>query len=150
MGDGSLPSAVVGSVRVLLVSSVIDNVDALAAAAKESALVVSYDAEHTILEGLLRLLEEALAGRKAGSIGIAAHDYGEARFYLCGWETISLASTLSSESQREFWKGLVATLSTDGHLGRPVCLQTGVYRKLYFSSIIITLYKPCSPALQLV
>ncbi len=47
-------------------------------------LSVSYDAEHTTLEGLLQLVEQALDGRKAESVGIAAHDYGEAKFYLTG------------------------------------------------------------------
>ncbi len=110
-----------GSVRVLLVSSTIRDADVLASAAAEGVLVVRYEARETTLESLLDQVKEALNGRKAESIGIAAHDYGEAKFYLCGSETISLGSTLSSGSQRAFWKGLSAVLESDGRIDILAC-----------------------------
>ena len=109
------------SARVLLVSSVVDNADVLAAAAAEDVLVIRYDTESTDLEALLGLVRDALGGRKALSIGFAAHDFGEARFYLTGSETVSLSSTLASASQRAFWQELGALIEEGGRIDIFAC-----------------------------
>ena len=116
--SSSLPD---GSPRELLVSSVIDNAEVLAAAAAEDVLVIRYETERADLESLLGLVRDALGGRKAASIGFAAHDFGEARFYLTGSETISLGSTQASESQREFWSELGSMLAENGRIDLFAC-----------------------------
>ena len=93
--------------HVLLISSVVEDADLIAKAAKTGVRVIAYDAEQASLNELLESLRESLQGKKAASVGIVAHDYGEAKFYLTGGHTISLNSTLNSPEQRSFarpWK----------------------------------------------
>ncbi|OGV31857.1 MAG: hypothetical protein A2020_04030, partial [Lentisphaerae bacterium GWF2_45_14] len=106
---------------VLIISSLIDDADTLAEAAKDNVIVVRYDAETTTLDQLLEQINDSLDGRKASSIGIAAHDYGDAKFYLTGTETISLGSTLASESQREFWTEMGDMLAENGRIDLFAC-----------------------------
>ena len=73
------------------------------------------------LDALLARVEAVLAGRKASSIGIAAHDFGPGKFYLTGSHTISLASTLAVEEQRAFWHGLAALLDDGGRIDLLAC-----------------------------
>ena len=120
-GVGVPNSTKKNTVRVLLVSSTVRKAGVLAAAARDDVLVIEYDAKATTLEDLLGDIRSSLGGRRAISIGIAAHDYGDAKFYLCGTETICLGTTLSSEEQSAFWKGLASTLASGGRIDLFAC-----------------------------
>ncbi len=107
--------------NVLIISSLIDDADVLANAAQDDVIIVRYDAETTTLNQLLEQVEDSLGGRKAESIGFAAHDYGDAKFYLTGSETISLGSTLASETQQAFWSDMTDLLAEDGRIDLLAC-----------------------------
>lgn len=106
---------------VLLVSDNIQQADILAKAAGNDVLVVSYQTQTTNLDQLYNHIKEKLSGRFASSIGFAAHDFGEAKFYLTGSRTISLGSTLSSAEQQKFWKKLGGLLAEDGRIDLFAC-----------------------------
>ncbi len=107
--------------RVLLVSSILDGADVLAAAARDDVLVVKYKTRRATLDSLVRRVEKVLNGRQCASIAIAAHDFGSAKFYLTGSETISLASTVSSPSQQDFWWRMGAFLEEGGRIDLLSC-----------------------------
>ena len=109
------------SPHVLLVSSLVNEAEVLSRAAAEGVLVVSYDAGTSGLDSLLAQVKSALGGGKAASIGIAAHDFGEAKFYLTGEHTVSLGSTLASEQQRAFWRELGAMVGPGGRIDLLAC-----------------------------
>lgn len=106
---------------VLLVSDNIQQDNILAGAAGKDVLVIRYKTKTTDLNGLLSLVSKKLDGKLASSIGIAAHDYGEAKFYLTDSETISLQSTLNNLKQREFWKELGQLIAENGRIDLLVC-----------------------------
>ncbi|HUX08701.1 MAG TPA: DUF4347 domain-containing protein, partial [Acidobacteriota bacterium] len=112
-------------VRLLIVSSVLHEADILSAAAREGVVVVRYDAEKTTLESLLDQARAALDGKVAGSLAIATHDLGVAKFYLTGSETVSLGTVLASESQRTFWMELGSMVAGDGHIDLLACNLAG-------------------------
>lgn len=123
-------------VRVLLVSSVLHDADILSEAAREGVLVVKYDAQKTTLDTLLHKVKTALNGRLADSICIAAHDYGEAKFYLTGSETVSLGTVLASEYQRTFWEEFGSLLEPDGRIDLLACnLARGATGRMLISSL---------------
>ncbi len=107
--------------RVLLVSSILDDAEVLAAAAKDGVLVVKYNTRKATLDSLVRRVDKALNGRECASIGIAAHDFGSAKFYLTASETISLASTVASLSQQDFWWRMGAFLEEGGRIDLLAC-----------------------------
>lgn len=122
--------------RVLLVSSTVRDAEVLASAAREDVLVIVYDAGTTSLEALTGEIRSALGGRKAASIGFAAHDYGEAKFYLTGSETISFGSTLASEAQRKFWRELGSMLTENGRIDLFACgLASGEEGRMLLASL---------------
>ena len=107
--------------RLLVVSSVLHEADVLSEAAKEGVLVVQYDAEKSTLDSLLDQVRAVLDGRTAESIAIAAHDFGEAKFYLTGSETVSLGTVLGKETQRTFWMELGSMVAKGGHIDLLAC-----------------------------
>ena len=117
----SSAAKVTGPVRVLLVSSTVLDGELLENAAADGVVVIGYDAETTGLDALLKRVDKVLAGRRASSIGIAAHDHGPGKFYLTGSHTISLASTLANAEQRDFWHGLAALLAEGGRIDLLAC-----------------------------
>jgi hypothetical protein len=114
-----------GEVRVLLVSSALKNEEILAAAAKESTIVIRYDAETSTLESLLDKVRTALGSRLADSICFATHDMGEAAFYLAGSNTVNLGTVLRDERQRAFWRELGSLISPGGHIDLLACNLAG-------------------------
>jgi hypothetical protein len=122
--------------KILLVSSRVDHADMLAAAAAEDVLVVRYDPKPTDLDGLNTKIKKSLNGRTAASVCIAAHDYGDNKFYLTASETISLGSTLSSAAQRAFWDTMGKMIVINGRIDLLSCnLASGDNGALLVSSL---------------
>lgn len=107
--------------RVLLISSTVTDVDVLANAVRKDVLVINYNATSTLLDDLLIRVQKRLDGGKAASIGIVAHDYGEAKFYLCAQHTVSPQSIRQSVEQRTFWQELGGMVSEDGRIDLFAC-----------------------------
>ncbi len=107
--------------KVLLVSSILNDVDDLVAAAKSDVIVLEYDPQSTTMDQLSTMVENALAGRKASSVAFATHDYGENKFYLTDSETISLGSTLADSDQREFWQEIGGMVQEGGRIDLLAC-----------------------------
>lgn len=119
--SGAVDTSESRDLRVLLISSTVREGDILTAAAGDGILALPYDARTTTLEDLIVLVDEALDGRKAGSLGLVTHDFGEAKFYLTGSETVSLASSLHREEQRAFWRELGAMIAPGGRIDIFAC-----------------------------
>ena len=122
--------------KILLVSSLVDNADMLAGAASDGVIVVRYNPRTTSMAELKEMIRSPLRGRKAGSVGIAAHDYGGNKFYLTSSETVSLGSTLSSPAQRGFWQEMGSMIVEDGRVDLLSCnLASGDNGALLLSSL---------------
>ncbi len=107
--------------KILLVSSAVKDGDVLANAAGEGVIVLKYDTRTTSLDALNAMIQKALKGRKASSIAIAAHDYGENRFYLTKSKTVGLGSTLGDLEQRAFWKKMGEMVAQEGRIDLLAC-----------------------------
>ncbi|MCK4533945.1 MAG: DUF4347 domain-containing protein, partial [Syntrophobacterales bacterium] len=107
--------------KVLLISSFVDNAEILAQAVADGVIVVRYNPQTTSLDVLNTMIKSSLNGMKAISVCIAAHDYGENKFYLTSSETISLGSTLSSVKQRWFWSEMGDMIAEDGRIDLLSC-----------------------------
>ncbi len=122
--------------KVLLVSTLVDDADMLARAASDGVLVVRYNPRETSLEDLEAMVENSLEGRKAASIAFAAHDHGENKFYLTASESVSLTSTLSSETQRKFWREMGNMITDEGRVDLLACnLAAGDSGNLLMASL---------------
>ena len=115
-----IPNAVENP-KVLLVSSILEDVDDLAKAAKDNVIVLEYNPNTTDLNELSSMAKNALNGREASSIAFAAHDYGENKFYLTGSETVSIGSTLGDSEQQEFWQNVAGMIQEDGRIDLLAC-----------------------------
>jgi hypothetical protein len=106
--------------RVLVISSDVNDADSLAAAARDGVRVVRYDAESVDLDELAGLIEDALAGETADSIAFAAHNTGVAQIQLTRTEAASL-ETLDGEVQRAFWTRVGGMLDDSGRIDLLAC-----------------------------
>ncbi|MCP4728055.1 MAG: DUF4347 domain-containing protein, partial [bacterium] len=122
--------------KVLLVSSILEDVDDLVSAAKDNVIVLEYNPETTDLTELTTMVSTALNGREASSVAFATHDYGENKFYLTGSETISLGSTLSDSGQQEFWQNIGGMIQENGRIDLLACnLAAGTNGALLIASL---------------
>jgi hypothetical protein len=124
------------SPAVLIISDNIQQYEVLAGSASDTVLVISYRTNSTDLDQLFSMVKTRLNGRKASSIAFATHDYGEAKFYLTGSETISLGSTLQENRQRVFWQGLGKLIVPKGRIDLLACnLARGKQGKMLVAAL---------------
>ena len=124
------------SPAVLIVSDNIQQSEALAGAASDTVLVIRYKTGSTDLDQLFSMVKARLNGRKASSIAFATHDFGEAKFYLTGSETISLGSTLHDSRQRDFWQELGKLIAPEGRIDLLACnLARGEQGKMLIAAL---------------
>gem|GEM_PF-1427148 len=107
--------------KVLLVSSIIEDAEILANAVLGEVLLIRYNTKEATLSQLNEKVLEALNGRKASSIAIAAHDFGANKFYLTKSQTIDLGSTLGNIEQQTFWKKMAAMIAENGRIDLFAC-----------------------------
>ena len=112
-------------VNVLLVSSNIDNADALANAASENVIVIQYDYKQATLDSLHQKIEEALDGRKADTISFATEGQS-GLFYLLDGMYVT-ADTLEANSDlAQFWTNIGTVLSDEGRVDLLGCFTGGL------------------------
>lgn len=130
------PLTLFGEHRLLLISSTVKDGAILANAAKAAVTVIHYNAQTTPSTSLPVLVRKALRGGKADSIALALHDMGPGRFYLTGTETVTLGTTLSKPSQKQFWKELGELVSKNGRIDILSCrLAANTEGRLLVSAI---------------
>ena len=90
--------------KVILISSILDHVDQLAAAVKDDVIALQYNPKTTDMAGLVKRVHTALKGGKASAIAIATHDRGEKGNDLVGVNAQSAVSKPNQtvEVQRKF------------------------------------------------
>jgi len=110
-------------VRVLVVSSAVEDAATLADAAVDGVHTLVYDAGNTSLDALLAAIEETLDGQQADSIAFAVHGKAGESFTLARNEVVSLA-TLNDQDQQEFWTELSQSVKADGRIDILACALT--------------------------
>ena len=126
----------VANPKVILISSILDDVDDLVAAVNDNVIALEYDPEVTNLIELSDMVETALNGRKASSIAFANHSTGDNEFYLTDSEVISLGSTLTDTDQQEFWKDIAGNIVEDGRIDLLACnLADGTIGEILIASL---------------
>ncbi len=108
-------------VKVLLISSDIDNAQTMAAAAVEDVLTCIYDADKDTLYALLSDLKEMLGSDKANSIAFATHSSGEAGLDLTGDYFVNLDSLLSDPEIQNFWQDVGSLVEDEGRIDLFAC-----------------------------
>ena len=107
--------------KVILISSILDDVDDLLAAVNDDVILLEYDPQVTSLTELSAMVKIALNGRKASSIAFANHSSGANEFYLTDSEFISLGSTFSDVGQQEFWGTIGEMVQESGRIDLLAC-----------------------------
>lgn len=102
-------------VNVLVISDALENADELFQAASSDTIVVRYDARTTTAAQLLDMINDALAGKKADSIGFAVETKEGALLNIFSDETTSV-NTISDQIQQQFWNGVEDNLDSDGRV----------------------------------
>lgn len=103
-----------GKVNILLVSSTLENADALIQAADSDTIIIKYDAHETTAAQLIQQLNEALDGEKADSIGfLTAGEDGSVEIFADGATTLD---SLHDQVQQDFWSSIENMLSADGRV----------------------------------
>ncbi|OQX25407.1 MAG: hypothetical protein BWK80_15785, partial [Desulfobacteraceae bacterium IS3] len=112
--------------HVLVISSNIKDPDILAASAKDDVLVIRYDANHTGVEDLAKMIHNALGGKKADSIAFATHDGNSdtAEIRLTSVDVTSQDTLLHDANQQAFWKSVGSDLSDKGRIDLLACNVT--------------------------
>jgi len=108
-------------VRVLVVSSTLQDADKLAAAAAPDIITVMYDGSADTPSTILSVIENALAGKKADSIAFAGHELGDGKFSLTPDSSVDLVTVATDAQQQAFWEGVGGLLSEDGRVDLMVC-----------------------------
>ena len=117
-GFPSRSSAGEGAVgrQVLVISSGIDDADALAAAAREGVIVVRYDAATVRLGELAGRIRAALDGRRADRIAFAAHNAEGGRLILTRKAAFTPASLTENPDHQAFWVSVAGALTEAGRI----------------------------------
>lgn len=102
-------------VRVLVISSELEDGDDLASAVKDGVIVVEYDAEKTGLDDLAKLIDEALGDQKADSIAFASHNSGDGEIQL------TQPDRLSAPEYQDFWKQIGELVEDGGRIDLLAC-----------------------------
>ncbi len=121
---GDVGASTQDGVRVLVVSSAIDDAVVLAEAARDNVITVTYDAETADLDTILTDIQDALAGEKADSIAFAVHGTEAGNFILARNQVVSLANLLENRDQQEFWQELSQSITGNGRIDIMACNLT--------------------------
>jgi hypothetical protein len=103
---------------LLIVSSEVEDSAALVDAVKDDLEVILYDSG----TGLDTLLQRVRAkGHGFNRIGLAVHDYGEAKFYLTGKDHVSLTALAHQRELQKFWMELGDLVDLNGSIDIFAC-----------------------------
>ncbi len=116
------PLRVAGDVHVLVVSSDVKDARDLVAAAGDGVITVEFDGASTSLQQLAAMIDSALDGRRAASIGFAAHTGGRpGQLHLNRREATDLFTLSADKRQQDFWREVGASLASGGRIDLLSC-----------------------------
>ena len=101
-------------VSVMVISTSLENADAVASLADANTIVVKYDSHNTTSAQLLQQINESLHGKKADSIAFLS-EAGEGQLSLFKDGKTTVAS-LSDSNQQQFWHGVEGMLDSHGRV----------------------------------
>lgn len=113
------------SVRVLVASSGLADVNDLLGSAKENVVTVTYDGDSDNPDDIFNKIESALGGKQAASIGFASHSIGSGSIHLGGDYSVDADTLLSNPEMTEFWKNVGSLVESDGHIDLLGCGVAG-------------------------
>ncbi len=117
---GDQPASAQPAVRALLISSSLEQADALAEAARADVVTVRYNGENEAPDGVLAKLEAALGERRAASIALASHATEGQGIHVAGTEALRL-ETLEEPAMAAFWEGLAGLVAPKGRIDLLAC-----------------------------
>ena len=101
-------------VNVMVISTSLDNADAVASLADSNTIVVKYDSHNTTSAQLLAQINESLHGRKADSIAFLSEaGNGQLSLFKDGKTTVT---SLNDSVQQQFWHGVEGMLDSHGRV----------------------------------
>ncbi len=101
-------------VNVMVISTSLDNADAVASLADSNTIVVKYDSHNTTSAQLLAQINDSLHGRKADSIAFLSEaGNGQLSLFKDGKTTVT---SLSDSVQQQFWHGVEGMLDSHGRV----------------------------------
>ena len=108
------------SVKVIVLSSQVKNVDILAQASQDNVKVVTYDASKVSLTDIVSQISQALNGAKADSIAFISYG-SDAEFSLTDSKTMSMQGLQSDSTLQSFWKDVSSLVKNDGRIDLLAC-----------------------------
>ena len=107
-------AAVEHKVNVMVISTSLENADAVAALADSKTIVIKYDSHTTTSAQLLHEINEALHGEKADSIAFLSEaGNGQLSLFKDGKTTVA---SLKDSTQQQFWHGVEGMLDAKGRV----------------------------------
>ena len=101
-------------VNVMVISTSLDNADAVASLADANTIVVKYDSHNTTSAQLLAQINESLHGKKADSIAFLSEaGDGQLSLFKDGKTTVT---SLNDSVQQQFWQGVGGMLDSSGRV----------------------------------
>ena len=101
-------------VNVMVISTSLDNADAVASLADSNTIVVKYDSHNTTSAQLLAQINDSLHGRKADSIAFLSEaGNGQLSLFKDGKTTVT---SLNDSVQQQFWHGVEGMLDSHGRV----------------------------------
>lgn len=101
-------------VNVMVISTSLDNADAVASLADANTIVVKYDSHNTTSAQLLAQINESLQGKKADSIAFLSEaGDGQLSLFKDGKTTVT---SLNDSVQQQFWHGVEGMLDSHGRV----------------------------------
>ncbi|THB65658.1 MAG: DUF4347 domain-containing protein, partial [Desulfovibrio sp.] len=119
-----------GGLRVLAVSSSVQDAEVLANSAVEGVLTYVYDGDSSNLDAILADITEMLGGQQADSIAFATHDLGAGQFHLAGEHSVDTYSLLNDAELQSFWQGVGSLVAEDGRVDVIACDVAGTAQGL--------------------
>ncbi|MEE4357206.1 MAG: DUF4347 domain-containing protein, partial [Desulfococcaceae bacterium] len=110
--------------NILLISSDIADDDVLSGAVADDVILIRYNAGETDLKDLSSLINDALAGKKADSIGFALHS-SDAGLQLTRGENVSAQSLTQDIDHLSFWQDIGDMLADGGRIDLLSCNIAG-------------------------
>jgi hypothetical protein len=108
-------------VRVVALSSDIHGAEALAGATQSNVVTIVYDPAAQSPADLLKLIGDALDGRRASSIAFATHELGEGQFQLTEGLSVNAVTLETNPELQDFWIGVGADLAEHGRIDLLAC-----------------------------
>gem|GEM_PF-4493524 len=101
-------------VNVMVISTTLDNADAVASIVDTNTIVVKYDSHNTTSAQLLQQINDSLHGKKADSIAFMSEaGDGQLSLFKDGKTTIT---SLNDSVQQQFWHGVEGMLDSNGRV----------------------------------